>query len=230
MKSVDAEGAAPARRHPADRPRARHRASTRAAHIVTVVRHERDAVAGGQSRADAGGRRSSTRTTSPAPAARSRSRSPRCRATSTATSSWSAATCRCSTPTPSRAHRRAPRRPHAAATVLSAPSSTTPPATAASCATPTAASTASSSRRTPTPTSWPSPRSTPAPTCSPPRALREQLPRVGTDNAQGEKYLTDVVGLLRAAGSIVAAMPGRRELDGRRRQRPGAAGRARPRG
>jgi bifunctional UDP-N-acetylglucosamine pyrophosphorylase/glucosamine-1-phosphate N-acetyltransferase len=38
-------------------------------------------------------------------------------------------------------------------------------------------------------------------------ALREQLPLVGTGNAQGEKYLTDVVGLLRAAGSTVAALP-----------------------
>jgi len=37
--------------------------------------------------------------------------------------------------------------------------------------------------------------------------LREQLALVGTKNAQGEKYLTDVVGLLRAAGSAVAAMP-----------------------
>lgn len=35
--------------------------------------------------------------------------------------------------------------------------------------------------------------------------LREQLVRVGTDNAQGEKYLTDVIGLLRAAGRAVAA-------------------------
>ncbi|WP_168628131.1 bifunctional UDP-N-acetylglucosamine diphosphorylase/glucosamine-1-phosphate N-acetyltransferase GlmU [Cryobacterium sp. BB307] len=39
------------------------------------------------------------------------------------------------------------------------------------------------------------------------RALREQLPRIGTDNAQGEKYLTDVVGLLRASGSTVEATP-----------------------
>jgi bifunctional UDP-N-acetylglucosamine pyrophosphorylase/glucosamine-1-phosphate N-acetyltransferase len=38
-------------------------------------------------------------------------------------------------------------------------------------------------------------------------ALREQLPLVGTGNAQGEKYLTDVVGLLRAAGSPVSALP-----------------------
>jgi bifunctional UDP-N-acetylglucosamine pyrophosphorylase / glucosamine-1-phosphate N-acetyltransferase len=38
-------------------------------------------------------------------------------------------------------------------------------------------------------------------------ALREQLPLVGTGNAQGEKYLTDVVGLLRAAGSAVSALP-----------------------
>jgi bifunctional UDP-N-acetylglucosamine pyrophosphorylase/glucosamine-1-phosphate N-acetyltransferase len=37
--------------------------------------------------------------------------------------------------------------------------------------------------------------------------LREQLARVGTHNAQGEKYITDVVGLLRAAGSEVTAVP-----------------------
>ncbi|QAY60878.1 bifunctional UDP-N-acetylglucosamine diphosphorylase/glucosamine-1-phosphate N-acetyltransferase GlmU [Microbacterium protaetiae] len=36
-------------------------------------------------------------------------------------------------------------------------------------------------------------------------ALRAQLPRVGTDNAQAEKYLTDVAGLLRRAGEHVAA-------------------------
>ena len=38
-------------------------------------------------------------------------------------------------------------------------------------------------------------------------ALREQLALVGTDNAQNEKYLTDVVGLLRTAGSTIAAVP-----------------------
>ena len=37
--------------------------------------------------------------------------------------------------------------------------------------------------------------------------LREQLPLVGSRNAQGEKYLTDVVGLLRAGGSVVSALP-----------------------
>lgn len=37
--------------------------------------------------------------------------------------------------------------------------------------------------------------------------LREQLALVGTQNAAGEKYLTDVIGLLRAAGSSVAAVP-----------------------
>ena len=37
--------------------------------------------------------------------------------------------------------------------------------------------------------------------------LREQLARVTTNNAQNEKYLTDVIGLLRAAGAPVAAMP-----------------------
>ena len=35
--------------------------------------------------------------------------------------------------------------------------------------------------------------------------LRSQLARVGTQNAQGEKYLTDVVGLARAAGLAVTA-------------------------
>ncbi len=38
-------------------------------------------------------------------------------------------------------------------------------------------------------------------------ALREQLARLTTDNAQGEKYLTDVIGLLRRAGSDVTAVP-----------------------
>ncbi|GAA2242728.1 bifunctional UDP-N-acetylglucosamine diphosphorylase/glucosamine-1-phosphate N-acetyltransferase GlmU [Herbiconiux moechotypicola] len=36
--------------------------------------------------------------------------------------------------------------------------------------------------------------------------LRDQLARVTTANAQGEKYLTDVIGLLRRAGSDVAAV------------------------
>ncbi len=38
-------------------------------------------------------------------------------------------------------------------------------------------------------------------------ALRAQLGSLTTDNAQGEKYLTDVIGLLRAAGSDVSAVP-----------------------
>lgn len=37
--------------------------------------------------------------------------------------------------------------------------------------------------------------------------LREQLASLTTDNAQGEKYVTDVVGLLRAAGHEVHAVP-----------------------
>jgi len=37
-------------------------------------------------------------------------------------------------------------------------------------------------------------------------ALRDQLAHLTTDNAQGEKYITDVVGLLRVAGSEVAAL------------------------
>ena len=38
-------------------------------------------------------------------------------------------------------------------------------------------------------------------------ALREQLPLVTLANAQGETYLTDVIGLLRSAGSTVSALP-----------------------
>jgi bifunctional UDP-N-acetylglucosamine pyrophosphorylase/glucosamine-1-phosphate N-acetyltransferase len=38
-------------------------------------------------------------------------------------------------------------------------------------------------------------------------ALRDQLANLSTDNAQGEKYLTDVVALLRRAGSDVRAVP-----------------------
>ncbi|MEI3867181.1 bifunctional UDP-N-acetylglucosamine diphosphorylase/glucosamine-1-phosphate N-acetyltransferase GlmU [Microbacterium sp. CCNWLW134] len=37
-------------------------------------------------------------------------------------------------------------------------------------------------------------------------SLRRELARVGTANAQGEKYLTDVIGLLREAGLPVAAV------------------------
>ena len=37
--------------------------------------------------------------------------------------------------------------------------------------------------------------------------LREQLALVGTHNAQGEKYLTDVVGLLHGTGATIEAMP-----------------------
>ena len=37
--------------------------------------------------------------------------------------------------------------------------------------------------------------------------LRAQLPLIGTQNLAGEKYLTDVVGLLRASGSAVSAVP-----------------------
>jgi len=38
-------------------------------------------------------------------------------------------------------------------------------------------------------------------------ALRESLALVSTDNAQQEKYLTDVIGLMRGAGRPVAALP-----------------------
>ncbi len=38
------------------------------------------------------------------------------------------------------------------------------------------------------------------------RSLREELPHVGMKNAQGEKYLTDVVGLVKASGGAVEAV------------------------
>ncbi|MGR0318352.1 bifunctional UDP-N-acetylglucosamine diphosphorylase/glucosamine-1-phosphate N-acetyltransferase GlmU [Agromyces sp. ZXT2-3] len=38
-------------------------------------------------------------------------------------------------------------------------------------------------------------------------ALRDQLANLTTENAQGEKYLTDIIALLRAAGSEVKARP-----------------------
>ncbi|WP_353815773.1 bifunctional UDP-N-acetylglucosamine diphosphorylase/glucosamine-1-phosphate N-acetyltransferase GlmU [Agromyces sp. SYSU T00266] len=38
-------------------------------------------------------------------------------------------------------------------------------------------------------------------------ALRDQLANLTTDNAQGEKYLTDIIALLRASGSEVKARP-----------------------
>lgn len=39
------------------------------------------------------------------------------------------------------------------------------------------------------------------------QSLRDELPRVGTKNSQGEKYLTDVVGMMKAAGGVVEAVP-----------------------
>lgn len=37
-------------------------------------------------------------------------------------------------------------------------------------------------------------------------SLRSELPRIGTTNAQGEKYLTDMVGLVKASGGAVEAV------------------------
>ncbi len=48
-------------------------------------------------------------------------------------------------------------------------------------------------------------RSTPASTCSPRDALREALPRLSADNAQGELYLPQALDLIRADGGTVAA-------------------------
>ena len=76
-------------------------------------------------------------------------------------------------------------------------------------------------------TRHPSPRSTRASTSSRRRALRAHLALVGTANAQGEKYLTDVVALLRDSRLTVARVEraGCRGRPGR--ERPGAAGRGR---
>ena len=48
-------------------------------------------------------------------------------------------------------------------------------------------------------------RSTPASTASTPPRCARRSPRVGTDNAQGERYLPEVLPLLRADGLTVAA-------------------------
>ena len=39
------------------------------------------------------------------------------------------------------------------------------------------------------------------------RALRAQLPGLASGNVQGERYLTDVIGMLRTAGDLVEAIP-----------------------
>ena len=54
--------------------------------------------------------------------------------------------------------------------------------------------------------------------------LADALQQLSTDNAQGELYLTDVLGIACAAGRPVGALV-RRPLARRRHQRPGAAGR-----
>ena len=73
------------------------------------------------------------------------------------------------------------------------------------CATTTAPSPPSSSRRTPPTSSARSARSTAGSTPSTAALLREALAEVGTDNAQGEKYLTDVIGIARGRGLGVRA-------------------------
>ena len=74
-----------------------------------------------------------------------------------------------------------------------------------------------------------SPRSTPASTPSTPTVLREALAQVGTDNAQGEKYLTDVLAIARGRRAAGRRAPHRGPLADRGRQRPGPAGPARRR-
>ena len=59
--------------------------------------------------------------------------------------------------------------------------------------------------------------------------LRKALAQVGTDNAQGEKYLTDVLAIARTEGLRVGAHLIRGPVADRGRQRPGAARPARRR-
>ncbi len=88
-------------------------------------------------------------------------------------------------------------------------------------------------RPTPPTRSRPSTRSTPRSTASAGQLLAPALRRLSPENAQGEYYLTDVVGVLHDAGYPVGAVTGRRPRRGRGRQRPGPArrrrGRAAPR-
>ncbi len=102
--------------------------------------------------------------------------------------------------------RRQPTKPRATPSPSSPPCSTTPPATAASSGLQTEPSPASASTRTPPTPNAQSARSTPASTPSTPPCCATRWRHVTTDNAQGEKYLTDVLGLARAAGGRVAAV------------------------
>ena len=54
-------------------------------------------------------------------------------------------------------------------------------------------------------------------------ALREALPRLSADNAQGELYLPEVLDLLGSSGALVERSSSR-TTTGARRQRPGGAG------
>ena len=79
-------------------------------------------------------------------------------------------------------------------------------------------------------TRHPSPRSTRASTSSRPPPLRAHISLVGTANAQGERYLTDVVALLRDSRLAVSrdAGDGCRGRAGRERPRAAVRGRAHP--
>ena len=105
----------------------------------------------------------------------------------------------------------------------SPPSSTTPRATGGSCATPAATSSGSSSRPTPTVPSSRSREVNPSIYCFRRAFLAPALRRLSPENAQGEYYLTDVVGVLRQAGHAVLGDPGRRPDRDAGRQRPRAA-------
>ena len=88
---------------------------------------------------------------------------------------------------------------------------------------------ASSSRPTPPTRSWPSTRSTPRSTASAAACSAPPCAGSSPDNAQGEYYLTDVVGVLHDAGYPVERLVADRPRRGAGRQRPGPAGRGRGR-
>ena len=83
----------------------------------------------------------------------------------------------------------------------------TPSATGGSCATPRATSRRSSRSATRRPSSARSTRSGRGSSPSTPSSSSRCCPRIGNDNAKGEYYLTDTVGLAREAGLTVGAFP-----------------------
>ena len=174
------------------------------------------------------GRSSPTRTTSRAPAAPSSAPSRRSRATSTGTVVVTYGDVPLLDGETLRGLVAAHHASGSAVTVITGNARRTRPATAGSLRDAEGCRRwRSSSRRTPTSSSARSARSTAGSYAFDAAVLRDALAEVGTDNAQGEKYLTDVIAIARGRRSGCARPPRRRPVADRGRQRPGAAGAAR---